>query len=309
MSDLLRVDGISKAYGPRRALDAVSFAIARGEVVGLVGPNGAGKSTTLRIVAGLMTPDTGQVSLDGLGLAADARAYRGRLGVLIESPAIYPMLTALQHLQYIARLRRWPDLRSLEQTLREVGLEPASRKRAGQFSLGMKQRLGLAMALFARPALLVLDEPMNGLDPAGIAELRGFLRGVPDRFGSSVLVSSHLLAELEKTCGRVLFLRDGRLIGDTALAPPGAAQGLCAVRLRTSDDVHALQLLRHEPFVVDAAAGPDGLTCRVAAADVAAIAPVLVRHGLGLLELQPDARELERTYLAHYGASRTRPLE
>jgi ABC-2 type transport system ATP-binding protein len=184
-----------------------------------------------------------------------------------------------------------------------VGLDPASRKRAGQFSLGMKQRLGLAMALFARPSLVVLDEPMNGLDPAGIAELRSFLRALPQRFGSSVLISSHLLAELEQTCHRVLFIRDGRLVADRALTEMGAH--LPWLRLRTTDDTRALDLLQREPFVVEVTAGPDGLTCRIAEADVAAVAPVLVRDGIGLLELSRDTRELEKAYLAHIPSGET----
>jgi ABC-2 type transport system ATP-binding protein len=302
MGERLRVEGISKAYRSRRALHGLSFTVDAGEIVGLVGPNGAGKSTTLRIVTGLLAPDTGTVSLDGLDLATHPRAYRARLGALIESPAMLPMLTARQHLEYVARLRGRADRQPLDRTLRDVGLDPASSKRVGQFSLGMKQRLGLAMALFARPSLLVLDEPMNGLDPAGIAELREFLRTLPDRSGGSVLVSSHLLAEIELTCHRVLFLRDGRLIADTALSTRGGA-ALRSLRIRTADDARAEQVLRGEPFIVDLAAVRGGLTCRVAEGDVAAIAPVLVTHGIGLLELGPDSGELEEVYLARYASS------
>jgi ABC-2 type transport system ATP-binding protein len=167
----------------------------------------------------------------------------------------------------------------------------------------MKQRLGLAMALFARPSVVVLDEPMNGLDPAGIAELRAFLRALPERFGSSVLLSSHLLAELEQTCHRVLFVRDGRLVAGSALTE--APTRLPSLRLRTTDDRRAFELLQREPFVVEVTADPDGLICRIAEADVAAVAPVLVRDGVGLLELARETRQLERAYLAHYSSQDT----
>jgi ABC-type multidrug transport system, ATPase component len=183
----LHVERISKSYGRQLAVDGVSFGIAPGEIVGFVGPNGAGKSTTLRILTGLLTPDSGSVFLDGIDQRKNPTDFRARIGVLIEAPAIYPMLRAYDHLAYLARMRRAFAPARIEKTLRDVGLDPSSKKRVGTFSLGMKQRLGIAMAIFAAPSLLVLDEPMNGLDPSGIAELRDFLRGLPERHGAKSL--------------------------------------------------------------------------------------------------------------------------
>ena len=208
VSGLVQVEGISKSYGRQLAVDGVSFSIAPGEIVGFVGPNGAGKSTTLRVLTGLITPDSGSVSLDGIDQRTDLTGFRARLGALIESPAIYPMLSAFEHLAYVARIRRSFDRTRIENTLRDVGLDPASPKRVGKFSLGMKQRLGIAMAIFGGPSLLVLDEPMNGLDPSGIAELRDFLCKLPQRNGASVLMSSHLLSEIEQICSpRAVYSR------------------------------------------------------------------------------------------------------
>jgi lantibiotic transport system ATP-binding protein len=301
----LQVEGISKRFGSQVAVDDLSFSVAPGEIVGFVGPNGAGKSTTLRIISGLISASSGRVLLDGVDQHIDPIGFRARLGVLIESPAIYPMLTAFDHLAYVARLRGNCETRRIESALRNVGLAPESKKPASKFSLGMKQRLGIAMALFTDPSLLVLDEPMNGLDPSGIAELRDFLRALPGRTGASILTSSHLLGEIEQTCHRVVFIRRGRLLGETDLAD-GRLDGLVELWLRTGDDSKAAAVLQESPLV--AAVAPDvvGLTCRLAASHVADVAPLLVAEKIDLLEMTPRSRRLEATYLARYGEDDTR---
>jgi len=305
VSGLVQVERISKSYGRQLAVDGVSFSIAPGEIVGFVGPNGAGKSTTLRVLTGLITPDSGTVSLDGIDQRTDPTGFRSRLGALIEAPAIYPMLSAFEHLAYVARIRRSFDRSRIENTLRDVGLDPASRKGVGKFSLGMKQRLGIAMAIFGGPSLLVLDEPMNGLDPSGIAELRDFLRKLPARSGACVLMSSHLLSEIEQVCHRVLFIRDGRLVGETKLSAD-SSDALLTIWLRTGDDGRALDALRRASFVAEAEVDVVGVSCRLSAADVAKVAPLLVSEGIAILELTSHGRRLEETYLARYAAATTR---
>ncbi len=296
---LLQVDSLSKRFGAQRAVDGLSFEIAAGEIVGFVGPNGAGKSTTLRMITGLVRPDSGRVLLEGRELQTDPTAFRRRLGVLIESPAYYPMLTARDHLAYVARLRGTSDGKQIERALADVGLAPDSRKRVDQFSLGMKQRLGVAMALFTEPALLVLDEPMNGLDPAGIADLRSFLRQLPERRGTSVLMSSHLLGEVEQVCHRVVFIRQGRLAGQARLTQ-GGVNGLIRIWLRTGRDRDAVIALRAAAFVSDASAEVAGVSCCVAADDVPKLASLLVAAGIEIFELTSRGGGLEETYLAHY---------
>jgi ABC-type multidrug transport system ATPase subunit len=309
MIGLLRVEQISKSYGTQGAVDDVSFSIASQEIVGFVGPNGAGKSTTLRMLSGLITPDSGSILLDGFDQRRHPTAFRARLGVLIEAPAMYPMLTAFDHLAYVSRLHRCFDRQRIADTLHDVGLEPSSTKRVGKFSLGIKQRLGIAMAIFARPSLLILDEPMNGLDPSGTAELRDFLRNVPTRFGTSVLMSSHLLTEIEQTCHRVLFIRDGRLLAETTLTTTDAGTAP-TVWIRTSDDARAISLLSEAPFVLEATTDDHtcGVQCRVAATDVGKIAPLLVASRIEILELTARARWLEEAYVARYASPREKKL-
>jgi ABC-2 type transport system ATP-binding protein len=297
---LLEASGLVKAFGGRPAVDEVSFSIGSAEIVGFVGPNGAGKSTTLRIVCGLLRPDAGSVQIDGFHVRQSPREYLGRLGALIESPGYWPGLRAIHHLAYLARVRGGVADGRIEEVLAEVGLDPSSSKPVGRFSLGMKQRLGIAMALLHRPRLLVLDEPMNGLDPAGMAMLREFLRGLGAGRGVSVLISSHLLHEVEQICDRVLFIREGCLLPEASFDRARVTR-IEAVFVHTSDDERAAQVLASEGFVGEIGEDAGGLLCRVAAADVPRVAEALLRSGLALRELTPRRASLEDVYIEHYG--------
>lgn len=302
----LDVDRVSKSFGRYTALSEVSFTLARGDILGFVGPNGAGKSTTLRILAGLLSADAGSVRLDQIDIRNDPRRFRMRIGTLIESPAFYPTLTAADHLAYVGRLRGAHERTRQLQTLRDVGLDPASRKPVGRFSLGMKQRLGIAMAILDAPPLLILDEPMNGLDPLGMADLRDFLRGLPAR-GISVLLSSHLLHEIEQICNRVLFIRSGRLLAGEALDRATSA-GPEEVWLRTGDDRLAERVLREAGAVNAVEVRATGLLCQVDAGTVPRIAFLLVHAGITLFELTPRGSRLEDVYRAHYAGDRAKDI-
>jgi len=304
----LQVTDISKTYGRQTALLGVSFAVAPGEIVGLVGPNGAGKSTTLRIICGLLRADSGSVTIDGIDQRLEPARFRSRLGALIEAPACYPSLTAFDHLAYVARIRGCYDPSVLERLLEEVGLPLRSRKTVRQFSLGMKQRLGIAMATLDSPGLLVLDEPMNGLDPMGMAELREQLRTRAVRDHVAIVVSSHLLHEVEQICHRVLFIRESRLISDTTLG--GDVMGTsAAVVLMTGDDVAAVELLGRQPFIQEVLAVGKGVECRLESADIPNVVRVLVSAGIPIHAVIPRTGSLEQLYLSHFDDSRTRSIQ
>jgi ABC-2 type transport system ATP-binding protein len=213
----IEVAGVSKRFGHGsaavHALADLTLSIPQGGVYGLVGPNGAGKSTLLRIVAGLVFPDRGSVRLFEQPASA---LLRQRLGVFIEAPTFFPFLTGEELLVVLGRTSATrPDTAAL---LRRVGLEAAAARRIGGYSLGMKQRLAIAAALVGDPEVLVLDEPTNGLDPDGIAEMRRLVRDLADREGHTVLVSSHLLDEVERMCDRVAILSRGALAAEGTVA-------------------------------------------------------------------------------------------
>jgi ABC-2 type transport system ATP-binding protein len=205
----LAVEGLTKRYGDRAAVDDLTVALPRGVVTGFIGPNGAGKTTTMAMLLGLVRPTSGTGTVLGEPLERPER-YLGRVGALVEGPALWPALTAVQNLAVLARLGGH-DPAGIPAVLDLVGLADRADDRFGQYSLGMKQRLGIAAALLGDPDLLVLDEPTNGLDPVGISDMRDLIGRIAadDR---TVLVSSHLLAELEHVCDWLLIIEEGRLV-------------------------------------------------------------------------------------------------
>lgn len=215
---VLETRGLTKRFGrgaaAQTAVDAVSMHVEEGCVYGLLGPNGAGKSTTLKMICGMLRPSEGQLLIDGHPWRRDD-LYT--IGSLIENPPLYPNLTARENLLVRTTLLGLPEAR-IDEVLRTVGLADTGKKRAGQFSMGMKQRLGIALALLAHPRLLVLDEPTNGLDPIGIEDLRRLIRSFPAQ-GITVIVSSHILSEVAKTADRVGIIAEGRLAHEGPLDP------------------------------------------------------------------------------------------
>ncbi|WP_121984257.1 ATP-binding cassette domain-containing protein [Bacillus velezensis] len=203
---------VSKTINHTPIVQSISFDVRKGEIFGLLGPNGSGKTTIFRMIVQLIKKTEGAISFRG-GPDSDFEYFMRHIGVIIEGPDMYPNMTALQNLKYFTRLRS-SSLRTddLMNTLAKVGLEQAARKKVKHFSLGMKQRLGLAYSLLHNPGLLILDEPMNGLDPKGMKELRTILSDLAKQ-GVSILLSSHLLSEMEEICDRVAYIKKGRILG------------------------------------------------------------------------------------------------
>jgi ABC-2 type transport system ATP-binding protein len=222
--------GLAKHYGTRQAVTEVSFSVRRGEVFGFLGPNGAGKTTTIRMLVGLVRPTLGQVSVGGWDLATARERALARLGCIVESPDFYGYLSGRENLALIdrmARLAPTPDGPShatppadarIDEVAALVRIGERLDDRVATYSLGMRQRLGIAQALLGEPHVLVLDEPANGLDPAGIFELRTLLRRLADDRGLAVFVSSHLLGEIEKVCDRIAIVHRGRALAEGTVA-------------------------------------------------------------------------------------------
>jgi ABC-2 type transport system ATP-binding protein len=219
---VLAIDGLTKRYGDRVAVDRLTVQIPRGAVAGFIGPNGAGKTTTMAMLLGLVRPTSGDGTVLGEPIQHPER-YLGRVGALLEGPALWPALNSVENLRVLARLGGH-DERRIPEVLDLVGLSARSGDRFGRYSLGMKQRLGIAAALLGDPELLVLDEPTNGLDPAGISDMRDLIARVAadDR---TVLVSSHLLSELEQICDWLMIIEQGRLVYAGEAAAFGARTG------------------------------------------------------------------------------------
>ena len=291
--DPVRVDvsGLTKTFGSVRAVDDLSFSVEPGQVTGFLGPNGAGKTTTLRMALGLVTPDRGTTTFNGTPYAALPEPLR-QVGAVLET-AFHPARSGRNHLRVYCRAAGLPVERA-DVVLDQVGLGPAGRRKAGGYSLGMRQRLGLATALLGDPGVLVLDEPANGLDPEGIQWLRGFLRHLAHDQGRTVLVSSHLLAEVEQTADRVVIVGAGKLVRQGSLADlRGDTSGSVLVR---SPQVAALGELLRAGGTTDTATdgSPDGLT--VTGLPVEEVGRRAFAGGIELHELRPHTSGLEEVY-------------
>jgi ABC-2 type transport system ATP-binding protein len=215
---VLVAEHLAKTYGRRQAVADVSFAIGRGQVFGFLGPNGAGKTTTIRMLVGLVRPTSGRVRVAGRDLLADRDGALRRLGCIVESPDFYEYLTGRENLEHFARMIDADALARVDDLADLVRVRERLDDRVATYSLGMRQRLGIAQALLGQPDLLVLDEPANGLDPAGIQELRTLIRRLADQRGLAVFVSSHLLGEIERVCDRIAIVHRGRTLAEGTIA-------------------------------------------------------------------------------------------
>lgn len=208
---IIQTEGLTKKYRGRAAVDHLNLEIAKGDIYGFLGPNGAGKTTTIRMLLGLIQPTSGSIHIFGHELQRDKLAILRRIGSLVESPSYYGHLSAIDNLEAIRRILQVPKSR-IDEVLEIVSLTSEARRPVKGFSLGMKQRLGIAASLLGNPELLILDEPTNGLDPSGIHEIRELIKSMPQKYGITVLVSSHLLGEMELMASKVGIIREGRLV-------------------------------------------------------------------------------------------------
>jgi ABC-2 type transport system ATP-binding protein len=291
MDTAIEVNGLRKSFGPTLALDGMTFTVRPGRVTGFVGPNGAGKTTTMRVILGLDAPDAGTALVGGRRYAT-LRHPLTHLGSLLDAGALQPSRTARGHLLWLARSQALSVAR-VDEVLEQSGLEKVARRRAGGFSLGMRQRLGIAAAMLGDPPVLMMDEPFNGMDPEGIVWMRGFLRSLAGA-GRAVLVSSHLMSELEDTADHLVIVGRGTVIADTSVAGLlAAASGDCAL-LRTTDPGRAAMVLEHAGASVTAT-GAGLLT--VTGLDTGQISTLLAGQLVPFSELSAHRASLEEAYL------------
>ncbi|MFI1211239.1 ABC transporter ATP-binding protein [Streptomyces sp. NPDC020802] len=291
MDATIEVLDLHKRFGRTVAVDGLSFTVEPGQVTGFVGPNGAGKSTTMRTVLGLDAPDTGTALIGGRPYH-DLRAPLLEVGALLDAAALHPARRGRDHLRWLAHSHGL-SLRRVDEVLEQVGMAQGARRKAGGYSLGMRQRLGVAAALLGDPPVLLLDEPVNGLDPEGIQWIRGLLRSLAAE-GRAILVSSHLMSELEDTADHLVVVGRGRLIADTAVADLLAAASGDRVALRTSARTEAVELLTGRGGTV-AVTGRDTLT--VTGLPSERIVALLAEAGVPFAEVGAHRATLEEAYM------------
>jgi ABC-2 type transport system ATP-binding protein len=287
---MIEVRNLTKRYGERTAVDDLSFTVRPGRVTGFLGPNGAGKSTTMRLILGLARPTEGTTLLRGRPFAAQPWPAR-TVGAVLDAKVAHPNRTARKHLLALAATAGAGPAR-VEQVLRQVGLGEVADERAGSYSLGMSQRLGLAGALLGDPQILILDEPVNGLDPDGVRWIRTFLKALADE-GRTVFLSSHLMSEMAQTADHLIVIGKGRLIADTAMSDL-LATSVPSVRIRTPHPGQLTTILQTHGAEVDAE--PDGhLTVRHLDSDE--VARLAMQHRVVLTELVAARQSLEDVFM------------
>lgn len=295
---IIQTFGLSKRYRRTTAVDDISFRVERGQVFGFLGPNGAGKTTTIGLLLGIITPTGGRFELFGGATAAELHAARCRIGATLETPNFYPYLSGRDNLRIVANVkgRDWVEI---ERALDLVGLGRRAKQKFKAYSLGMKQRLALAATMLGDPELIILDEPANGLDPEGMREIRGIIRGLGER-GKTIFLSSHLLSEVERTCTHVAIIQNGEIVRQDSVADV-TSYGVASLR---SADLGALAVaVAQYPATRWSRQRGDRLVAELEDGDLAQLNAWLAGRGIHLSHLALEARSLEDVFMEATGAA------
>jgi ABC-2 type transport system ATP-binding protein len=298
---MIDVEGLSKSYGPRMAVDDISFHVEKGEIVGFLGPNGAGKTTTMRMLTGYLPPTEGRASIGGFDTFSQSLEVRRRIGYLPETVPLYPEMAVADYLDFMAALRRVPNRRAaVQRAMEATHVEDRARMNIGKLSKGYRQRVGLAQALVHDPDVLILDEPTIGLDPRQIIEVRELIKGLAGQH--TILISTHILPEVEQVCSRVLIIHRGKLVAEDTPKNLGARlRGAERIGLQVTGNGAKLQAaLAAVPGVQSVQAVDDGRyeVAVTPGQDLRAqLAETVVKGGWGLLELAPVGMSLEEIFL------------
>jgi len=293
---VIQVKNLRKSFGPAKVVDGISFNVDKGDVFGFLGPNGAGKTTTMRMMLGLVYPDEGSVTINGYNIAKDfLNAIRG-VGAIVETPKFYPYLTGRQNLLQIANLHPRLPGSKIDEVLDMVGLTGRAANRVGTYSLGMKQRLGIARALLNYPGVVFLDEPTNGLDPQGMKEIREMISQLALEQDITFFISTHLLHEVEQICNKVTILNKGRLIArGTVKELLGKDNEL--VEIRTPDAGKAMEILTGIGYVKSVKPGAGGLEVELERGRSAELNRLLVSQSVMVNYLVPKNQSLEQFFI------------
>lgn len=294
MNNILEVFNLKKEYDEKIVVDNISFSIQKGEIVGFVGPNGAGKTTTLKMLLGLVKPTSGKIHIDGIDISKDFEKVITNVGAIVETPAFYPYLSGYDNLLLSFRMYKKADIGQLKELIELVGLTKRINDPVKKYSLGMKQRLGVCRALIGNPKLLFLDEPINGLDPNGVIEFRNLITDISEKSNVSVLISSHILSEIEKICSKVIVIDRGKITSVIDMSDKADNQLL---RIETYDvekttsvfsNMNRIKIVGNEINYVDISIEKD---------IVNNIIPILVKNNIQVQSVSKIDNSLEQNYI------------
>ena len=292
---VVELKGLSKTIGKKKIIDDLNLQLFPGQITGFLGPNGAGKTTTIRMMSGLMQPTSGEVVVEGQTLTEHFEETMSKVGVIVENPEMYKYMSGWKNLLHFARMNKSITKERITEVVEQVGMQNRIHEKVSSYSLGMRQRLGLAQALLHRPKFLILDEPTNGLDPAGIREFRTYLRKIADEDGVSVFVSSHLLSEIELICDRIAIIQNGQLIDIREMNQKEEAHYY--IEAQPLEQARAL-LVEHGLTVEESGLG---FITKVEQQQIPAIIQTMVAANLQIFAVQPFRKTLEDQFLEMTG--------
>lgn len=299
---IVTLQNVTKRIGGKTIIDKLSFQVPKGEVFGFLGPNGAGKTTTIRMMVGLMSLTEGDIFIGGQSIRTDFEKAIKQVGAIVENPEMYKFLSGWHNLVHYARMVPGITHHRIAEVVRLMGLENRIHDKVKTYSLGMRQRLGVAQAVLHKPSLLILDEPTNGLDPAGIRELRDYLRKLSREEGVTVIVSSHLLSEMELMCDRVAIIQNGRLVDVRPTKELVQQGGRSSVAFEVSDTKLAHQVLAQNDGAYPAELQQEGIVLELDREEIADVTALLVHAGVRIYGIRPVTKSLEDKFLEMTGS-------
>ncbi|HKB68901.1 MAG TPA: ABC transporter ATP-binding protein [Pyrinomonadaceae bacterium] len=292
---ILQTKGLTRQYGRRKVVDDLSLSVERGDIFGFLGQNGAGKSTVIRMALGLVRPTRGRVLLFAHDMGRHPLKALGRVGAIVEAPAFYENFSGYANLRMFAAMSGGAERKQIEQSLELVGLQRRGRDKVLTYSHGMRQRLGIAQALLPHPEFIILDEPTDGLDPQGIHEIRLLLPRLRDELGLTIMLSSHLLLEVERICNRVAIIDGGRLLYQGAIENLVSCERLIKITVAPLEE--AYRLLSRDQTISVSRNGSNSLYLRMRDEDVPRVNALLVANKINVMELAPQRATLEEVFL------------
>ncbi len=298
----MELTNVHKKIGKKEIIKGVNFSINKGEVFGFIGPNGAGKTTTIRMMVGLMNITEGDIKILGNSIKSNFHQAIKEVGAIVENPEMYAFMTGRQNLNHYARMNQDVTKDRVEEVIQLVGLEKAINEKVGKYSLGMRQRLGIAQALLHKPSILILDEPTNGLDPAGIREIRKYIRSLAENDGVSVIISSHLLSEIELMCDRIGVIQHGEIVKIQSLHESDEDAAGIVVSFEVDQAEQAKQLLMNE-LEADVQVRDHFVSVMLEKEKIPSVNKLLVDSNISVYQIQTTKETLEDQFFDLMGAN------